>query len=117
MVKKKQPIGYQTSSAGIQQWLDETKGSIRKKEVDWRKELDTDIGLETQSDEFLRREWASPKRDALMVKYLYDRSISWHMMTLIAKLGLDMVKLSEQVAETQKMCKELKLATRGLPED
>jgi hypothetical protein len=113
--QEKVAMGYDTSNKRIQQWLDEQKGAIKTKEVDWAKELERAKKFEDRTKKMFRE--IEPSTPATMFLGLYILGIQHYTTGLVAKMGLDIVKLSEQVTETQKMCKELKLATRGLPED
>lgn len=113
--QEKEAMGYDTSSKRIQKWLDGQKKAIQTKKVDWAKELERAKELQDSAEKMLKE--ITPGMPATMFVGLYTIALQRYTTGLVAKLGLDIVKLSEQVAETQKMCKELKLAARGLPED
>ena len=112
----KKAFGFDTSGKRIQKWVDEQKELIKGKEVSWAKVLELSNELIDGAEEMVQKTMPSPT-PAPVFLVLYVLVNQRTTFNLIARLGLDIVKLSEQVAETQKMCKELKLATRGLPQD
>jgi len=114
--QEKKALGFDTSGKRIQKWLDEQKELIKDKEVEWA-ELSKMGGeiyefANKTADEYVRSE-----KTATIGMVWLVLSGQAYTYQLIARLGLDITELSDKVSETQKMCKELKLTTKGLSED
>jgi len=112
MAKKKETWGFDTPSAQAEQWLDEAKRIVDAKDIDWRKELYKVTILKAQADGIIAKEMVKPESERFGLAYAYDLSRDWYITALIIKLGLDIVTLSKQVTDMQKMLKDMKLAIK-----
>jgi hypothetical protein len=113
---KKETFGFDTSAQRIQKWLDEQRELIKKQEVDWTKIGKASYELQVDTHKGWKKTLDSTVPAPIFL-VLFSIMGQRYTDILIAQLGLDIVKLSAQVAEMQKMCKELKLATRSLSQD
>lgn len=103
----KEPIGYKTPSQQLEQLLNQKRESINEKKADWDKELKDAIRLEASAEKLVSKLMAEPHHAPIGLD-LYNNLVLRYMTGLIAKLGLDLATLSEELAEIRKVTEEIK---------